>query len=86
MFDILSLFSWLSPLLDRSHDQGTLHLKDLYDLTPGFESSTLTSHLQSTWLDEVKRKGKKASLIRATMRSTGWEFLLCGLFLIPLVR
>lgn len=78
-------FSWLSSLLDRSHEQGTLHLKDLYDLTPDFESSKLTTELENKWLDEVKRNGKKASLIRATIRATRWEFFFCGLFLIPFV-
>jgi hypothetical protein len=79
-------YSWISPLLKRSHKQNALHGTDLYDLLPHLESSTLTERLEKNWFDEIERSKQQRrcpSLIRATLRTMGWSPLLIGLLLIP---
>lgn len=76
---------WISPLIKKRSQQGTLHLNDLYDLLPELESAKLTEDLETEWLHEVKQKNHKPSLIRATLRAFGWRPLLVGLLLIPTV-
>ena len=78
--------SWISPLLAKSRQQRTLHLTDLYDLLPEYESATLTDRLENHWLDEVKRRPSKPSLLRASIRTMGWKPLINGLYLLPMVR
>ncbi|UJR31956.1 hypothetical protein I4U23_019429 [Adineta vaga] len=75
--------SWISILLKKSHKQETLHLSDLYDLLPPFESTTLTERLETNWFDEVKQTNHQPSLVRATIRAMGWTPFLVGLLLIP---
>jgi hypothetical protein len=77
--------SWISFLLKTSHKHGTLHLTDLYDLLPQFESRKLTECLESNWFDELKQTSRPPSLIRATLKTTGWSPFLTGLILIPTV-
>jgi hypothetical protein len=79
------LYSWLSPLITKSHKQGTLHLHDLYDVPTFLESTPLTDRLEANWFDEIKKCPQNASLIRATIRTMGWKVILFGLLLIPLV-
>jgi hypothetical protein len=45
----------------------------------------LTDKLEANWLDEIKQYPTNPSLIRATLRTMGWEMILIGLLLIPLV-
>ncbi len=78
--------SWISSLLNKSHRQGILHLPDLYDLLPQFESAKLTEQLEANWLDELKQKHRSPSLIRATLKTIGWAPFLVGLLLIPNVN
>jgi hypothetical protein len=77
---------WISILLRKSQKQGTLHLTDLYDLFPEFESTKLSERLESNWLDEIKQKNRQPSLIRATLKTMGWKPFLAGLLLIPTVN
>ncbi len=79
------MYSWLSSLITKSRKQGTLHLNDLYDLPAYLESASLTDKLEANWFDELKRCPQNPSLIRATLRTMGWKFILIGLLLIPLV-
>ncbi|CAF3730694.1 unnamed protein product, partial [Rotaria sp. Silwood1] len=78
------LCSWLSSLITKSHQQGTLHLNDLYDIPTYLESTSLTNKLEANWLDEIKKCPQNPSLIRATLRTMGWKLILIGLLLIPL--
>lgn len=70
--------SWIAQLLTKSHQQGTLHLTDLYDLLPEFESAKLTDKLEANWFDEIKRSPEKPSLVRATLHTIGWKTLFIG--------
>ncbi len=79
------MYSWLSSLIIKSRKQGTLHLNDLYDLPAYLESTSLTDKLETNWFDEIKRCPKNPSLIRATLRTMGWDLIIYGLLLIPLV-
>ncbi len=86
IFSSFYLYSWISTLLDRSHKQNALQVTDLYEPLPHLESSKLTDQLEASWFNEVNRcKGqqKRPSLIRATLRTMGWNPLLVGLLLIP---
>jgi hypothetical protein len=78
--------SWISSLFKKSHKQGTLHLTDLYDILPEYESKKLTENLESNWLDEIKQRRREPSLVRATMRTMRWKPFLVGLLLIPHVN
>ncbi|CAF0825031.1 unnamed protein product [Rotaria sp. Silwood1] len=69
---------WISPLLEKSREQSTLYLNDLYDLPADLKSSTLTDKLEANWFDEIKRNPQKPSLIRATLRTLGWRPFLLG--------
>ena len=75
----------MSTLLAKSRKQGTLHLNDLYDLPTYLESTPWSDKLEANWFDEIKRCPQNPSLIRATLRTTGWKIILLGLLLIPLV-
>ncbi|CAF4229409.1 unnamed protein product [Rotaria sp. Silwood2] len=77
--------SWIAHLLTKNHKHGTLHLTDLYDLLPEFESTKLTDKLEANWFDEIKQYPQEPSLIRATLRTMGWKPLLVGCLLIPTV-
>ena len=77
---------WISSLLKKSHKQGALHLNDLFELLPQLESNSLVDRLQSNWNDELKQTNHQPSLIRATVRTTGWRPFLLGLLLIPIVN
>lgn len=77
--------SWLSPLIDKSHKQGTLHLDDLYGVPDYLESAKLIDRLEGNWLDEKRRYPQNPSLLRATLRTMDWNFMLNGLLLIPIV-
>lgn len=79
-------FSWLSDLIKQSHKQRALHLSDLYELPPSFESKTLTDKLESNWFNELKRSPENPSLIRATLRTIGWKPFLLGFVLLLTVR
>ncbi len=70
--------SWVSPLLKKSHQQGVLHLNDLYDLPTHLKSTELTDKLETNWFNEVKRCPNNPSLIRATLRTLGWKPFLNG--------
>ena len=76
---------WISSLLSKSHKQGALHLKDLFDLLPQLESNDLVSRLESNWNDELKQTNRQPSLLRATIKTAGWRPVLFGLILIPVV-
>ncbi|CAF4354696.1 unnamed protein product [Rotaria socialis] len=76
--------SWLSSLIDKSHQQGTLHLDDLYDLPDHLEPTISIDKLEANWLDEIKRCPQNPSLVRATLRTAGWKYILLSLLLIPL--
>lgn len=78
--------SWVSSLLKKSHKQGTLHLNDLFDLLPEWESNELVARLESNWNDELKQTHRQPSLVRASIRTTGWRPFLLGLILIPTVK
>ncbi len=80
-----SLYSWIAQLLRKNHKQGTLHLTDLYDLLPEFESTKLTDKLEANWFDEIKRYPQEPNLVRATLRTIGWKPLLIGSLLVPTV-
>lgn len=77
--------SWISELIGKSHKQETLHLHDLYDLLPEYESTKLTDDLEKHWFNEVKQTKRQPNLIRATLKAVGWGPLLAGLYLIPTV-
>ncbi|CAM4841394.1 unnamed protein product [Rotaria magnacalcarata] len=77
--------SWLSSLINKSHKQGTLHLDDLYDLPDHLESTISIDKLEANWFDEIKRCPQNPSLVRATLRTAGWRYMLLSLLLIPLV-
>ncbi|CAF3989329.1 unnamed protein product [Rotaria sp. Silwood2] len=77
------LYSWISELHDTSHRQKTLHLADLYDLLPEYESIKLTEKLENNWFDEIKRNPDKPNLFYATMRTIRWKPFLLGFLLIP---
>ncbi|CAF2797193.1 unnamed protein product [Rotaria sp. Silwood2] len=72
--------SWICQLLDTSHRQKTLHLIDLYDLLPEYESIKLTGKLENNWFDEIKRHPDKPNLFHATIRAMKWKPLLLGYF------
>ena len=78
-----SLSSWISHLLHKRRHQETLHLTDLYDLLPEHESTALTDQLEDRWLDEVKRRPDRPSLLRATIRTMGWKPFFIGCNYIP---
>jgi hypothetical protein len=78
--------SWISSLLKKSHKHGTLNLSDLYDLYPELESNKLVEQLESNWFDEIKQTNRQPSLLRATLKTTGWTPFLAGLLLIPSVN
>ena len=78
--------SWISPLLRKRRQQGTLDLSDLYDVPSDLRSSQLTDELEANWFDEVKRHPKDPNLIRATIRTMGWKPFLLGLLEIFYVR
>ncbi|CAF0910972.1 unnamed protein product [Rotaria sordida] len=71
-------YTWISPLLRKSHKQGVLELNDLYALPPYLKSTDLTDKLETNWFDEVKRCPKNPSLIRVTLRTFGWKPILRG--------
>ncbi len=75
--------SWLTSLLTKSRQQGTLHVNDLYDPPTYLDPSTLTNKLENNWFDEMKRCPENPSLIRATLRTIGWRMIFYGLILIP---
>ncbi len=66
----------------KTYKQDTLHLTDLYDLLPEFESTELTDRLEANWFDEMKQYPQAPSLVRATLRTIGWKPLLIGSLLI----
>jgi hypothetical protein len=78
--------SWISSLLNKSHKQGAIQLTDLYDVPSHLESTKLIERLESNWFDELKQTNRPPSLLRATLKTTGWTPLLVGLLLIPLVK
>ena len=78
--------SWISPFIRKSHKQEAIHLTDLFDLLPEYESTKLTEHLESNWLAECKQTNRQPSLVRATLRTIGWRPLMIGLMLIPTVN
>ncbi|CAF1162569.1 unnamed protein product [Adineta ricciae] len=75
--------SWVSELLTLSRKKGTIELDDLYDVPSNLESTKLTDRLEANWFDEIKRCPENPSLIRATIRTMGWNPWLVGLLLIP---
>lgn len=75
-------FSWISQLLDKSHKQKTIHLDDLYDILPGYESADLTQILTTNWLHDLESYPTKPSLFRATVRTIKWQPLLIGCLLL----
>ncbi|CAF1468673.1 unnamed protein product, partial [Adineta steineri] len=75
--------SWIPQLLDKSHKQKTLNLDDLYDLLPQYKSVVLTEKLKNNWIDDINSHPNKPSLLRATVRTTGWKPFLIGCLLIP---
>lgn len=81
-----SYHSWISNLLNKSHREQTLHLNDLFELMPEYESTKLVDQLESNWFDEVKQSNHQPSLIRAMIKTLGWRPLLVGLLLIPTVN
>ena len=74
--------SWVSPLLSRSRNTGTLQMKDLYDLPSRFHFCNLTDRLQANWSAEQVRSSSHPSLIRAALRTMGFKLFLIGLLLI----
>ena len=78
--------SWLSPLLRKSRQEGTLHLDDLYELPPHLDPTKLTDELESNWFNEMKHHPDRPSLIRATLRTLGWKPFLNGFFPLLNVR
>lgn len=78
--------SWLTPLINKSHNEGTLNLSDLYDAPASFDANKLTDLLESNWSDELKRSPNNPSLIRTTIRTGGLRMFICGLYLIPMVN
>lgn len=82
----LIIFSWIFPIyrLGRKHDYDT---SDLYKPLKSHKSEILGDKLCKAWEEELLKKkltGKKPSLLRATLRVFGWEFILLGLFLFSL--
>jgi hypothetical protein len=77
---------WISPLIQKTHKQDAIHLKDLYDLLPQYESKELCERLESNWLNELKHTNRQPSLVRATLKTMGWRPFLVGLMLIPTVN
>ncbi|CAF3332630.1 unnamed protein product [Rotaria socialis] len=75
--------NWISVLINLSHKQGTVYLNDVYDILPEYESKQLTDTLQNNWFDELKRSPQNPSLLRATIRTLGWEPMMIGLLFIP---
>ena len=49
--DVLS--SWISVLINLSDKQGTVHLNDVYDILPEYESKQLTDTLENNWFNEI---------------------------------
>ena len=81
-----SRFSWISPLLDLSHEKEVLDLPDLYDILPQHRAVLLTDQLESCWSDELKRHPNRPSLLRPTIRSMGWTPWIIGAAFIPKVN
>jgi hypothetical protein len=77
---------WISPLIQKSHKQDAIHLTDLYDLLPEYESTKLSERFESHWFAELKQTNRQPSLVRATLKTMGWKPLLIGLMLIPTVN
>ncbi|CAM2724338.1 unnamed protein product [Rotaria socialis] len=75
--------SWISKLLDESHQQKTLNLVDLYDLLPEYESINLTEKLENHWFDDMRHHPDNPNLFRATVRTMGWQPFLIGCQFIP---
>ncbi|CAF2004397.1 unnamed protein product, partial [Rotaria magnacalcarata] len=75
--------SWISKLLDKSHQQKTLNLVDLYDLLPEYESINLTEKLENHWFDDMKHHPDNPNLFRATVRTMRWQPFLIGCQFIP---
>jgi hypothetical protein len=78
--------SWIAALLDRSHEQKTLHLIDIYDIHPEYESIPLTDCLENNWFEEQKKYPNAPSLVRATIRTLRWKPLMIGSIVIPKVN
>ena len=83
---LISSSSWIGHLFSKSHQQGTLHLNDLYDLPIDYQSSQLTNKLEEAWFDEKKTRQDNASLFRATCRTVRYKPFLIGAWIIPLVN
>ncbi|CAM4781960.1 unnamed protein product [Rotaria magnacalcarata] len=75
--------SWISKLLDKSHQQKTLNFVDLYDLLPEYESINLTEKLENHWFDDMKHHPDNPNLFRATVRTMRWQPFLIGCQFIP---
>lgn len=78
--------SWITELFVKCRAQGTLHLTDLYDLLPNYQSTQLVDDLEMHWFEELNRNPEKPSLLRATLRAMRWKAVLIGSVLIPTVR
>lgn len=79
-------FSWIFPIfrLGRKPDYDA---SDLYKPLPDHKTDILGDKLCKSWQEELNRKkttGKKPSLLRASIRVFGPEFMLLGFFLFAL--
>lgn len=80
------LFSWIFPIFSNArrpeYDTG-----DLYKPLTSHKSDLLGDKLCKAWEEEIKAKkiaGKKPSLLRASLRVFGGEFILLGILLFSL--
>lgn len=67
-------------MIDLSHEQGTLYLHNLYEILPQHRSENLTVALEKNWFDELQDHKQRASLIRTTVKTMGWQPALIGLY------
>ncbi|KAK8736319.1 hypothetical protein OTU49_004939, partial [Cherax quadricarinatus] len=73
---------WIMPLMRLGY-QRSLDVHDLYSVQEQDSSKELGDNIQKKWDEELersKKKGKKASYVRALVRCFGWEYARVGLY------
>ncbi|GAB0088842.1 probable multidrug resistance-associated protein lethal(2)03659 [Sergentomyia squamirostris] len=77
------IFWWVLPIFFQSRKK-ELEEDDLYEALKSHKSDYLGDNMCTAWEQELikaKEKGKKPSLLRATLSVFGWKIMLLGLFL-----
>lgn len=80
------IYSWIFPVFSNAR-RSEYDAGDLYKPLKSHKSDVLGDKLCKAWEDEIKSKkatGKRPSLLRASIRVFGGEFMLLGFFLFSL--